>query len=207
QEEEGGDGGPGARIENMGEHWTQHASVPSLAGAVLENARSVYSEISNDILVRRRWGYKYANTSLFSEGIHFSDGGIVVENKMLNAVVEQRGFLAAFTGVSTTAGHDCLYEQSYPILLNGTMGRLMAAAGVRFEAINVAMGNTRVAPYSFCVDAHAGLDADLISWDMTMMVASNECGRASSMVELFIRSASVLPKRPAVLLTDASPNQ
>ena len=36
----------------------------------------------------------------------------------------------------------------------------------RFEAINVAMGNTRIAPYSFCVDAHAGVDADIISWEM-----------------------------------------
>lgn len=54
EEEAEGDGGPGARIEEMGEHWTQHASVPSLAGAVLKNVRSVYSEISNDILVRLR---------------------------------------------------------------------------------------------------------------------------------------------------------
>lgn len=68
--------------------------------------------------------------------------------------------------MSTTAGHDDLYEQSYPIVLNGTMGRLMAAAGVKYEAVNVAMGNTRVAPYSLCVDAHAGLEADIISWDM-----------------------------------------
>lgn len=45
-----------------------------------------------------RWGYKYANTPLFSGGMKFSDGGKVVENKMLNAVVEQEGFLAAFTG-------------------------------------------------------------------------------------------------------------
>lgn len=58
-------------------------------------------------------------------------------------------FLALPTGVSTTAGHDDLYEQSYPIVLNGTLGRLMAAAGVRYEAINVAMGNTRVSPYRF----------------------------------------------------------
>lgn len=36
----------------------------------------------------------------------------------------------------------------------------------RFEAINVAMGNTRVSPYSFCVDAHAGIDADIVSWEM-----------------------------------------
>lgn len=71
----------------------------------------------------------------------------------------------------------------------------------------MAMGNTRVAPYSWCVDAHAGLDADIISWDMTMMLASNQCGRAATGVELFIRSASVLPKRPAVLLTDAYPHQ
>lgn len=71
-----------------------------------------------------------------------------------------------YAGVSTTAGHDNLYEQSYPIVLNSTMGRLMAAAGVFYEAINVAMGNTKVAPYSLCVDAHAGLEADIISWDM-----------------------------------------
>lgn len=36
----------------------------------------------------------------------------------------------------------------------------------RFEAINVAMGNSRSSPYSFCVDAHAGIDADIVSWEM-----------------------------------------
>lgn len=110
-------------------------------------------------------------------------------------------------GISTTAAHDCLYEQSFPVLLNETMGRLMSAAGVRFEAINVAMGNTRVAPYSYCVDAHAGLNADIISWDMSMVATSYACGRAAAGVELFIRTASSLPRRPAVLLTDAFPDQ
>lgn len=42
----------------------------------------------------------------------------------------------------------------------------------RFEAINVAMGNTRIAPYSFCVDAHAGLNADLVSWEMVRLSLS-----------------------------------
>lgn len=50
EEEEGDD--PGAEIEEMNEHWTQHASVAQPPGAVLENARSVYSEISSEILVR-----------------------------------------------------------------------------------------------------------------------------------------------------------
>ncbi|CAM9541948.1 unnamed protein product [Pylaiella littoralis] len=178
------------------------SGVASPPGGIFKNALSVYNEIRGDIL--ERWGSKYANTTLFSGGMEFSDGGKVVEEKMLNAVLGQRGFLAAFTGISTTAGHDCLYEESYPVVLNATLGRLMAAAGVRFEAINVAMGNTRVAPYSFCVDAHAGYEADIISWDMYMMLAGK--APAPPGLELFIRSASVLPRRPAVLLTDATPN-
>ena len=39
----------------------------------------------------------------------------------------------------------------------------------RFDAINVAMGNTRASPYSFCVDAHAGWDADIVTWDMVRL--------------------------------------
>lgn len=78
-------------------------------------------------------------------------------------------------GVSTTAGHDCLFEQSYPVVLKKTLGQLFRAVGASFETINVAMGNTRVSPYSWCVEAHAGLDADIISWDMTMMVARCVC--------------------------------
>ena len=41
---------------------------------------------------------------------------------------------------------------------------------LRFDAINVAMGNTRPSPYSFCLDAHAGLEADIIAWDMVRVV-------------------------------------
>lgn len=40
-----------------------------------------------------------------------------------------RGILA---GISITAGHDCLFEQSYPVLFNATMSRVAAAAGVRW---------------------------------------------------------------------------
>lgn len=45
-----------------------------------------------------RWGRNYSDSMLFSGGMRFSDGGTVLENKFLNAVVEQQGFLAAFTG-------------------------------------------------------------------------------------------------------------
>ncbi|CAM9413937.1 unnamed protein product, partial [Sphacelaria rigidula] len=64
-------------------------------GILIDNARAVYGEIAEGILAR--WGTEY-NETLFSKGMRFSDGGKVVEDKMLNAVLEQGGFLAAFTG-------------------------------------------------------------------------------------------------------------
>lgn len=47
------DSEPGVRIEEMEENWTKQASTPAPPDAVLENARSVYSELSDEILVRR----------------------------------------------------------------------------------------------------------------------------------------------------------
>lgn len=179
----------------------RRAEVPT--GDLVDNARAVYRNMSEAIL--ERWGRKYEHT-LFSQGMMFADEGKVVEDKILNAIVQQGGFVAAFTGTSVTAGHDNFYEQSYPIVLNATMSKLFAAAGVRYEATNVAMGNTRPFPYSFCVDAHVGLDADIISWEMAMMVADNACGPAALAIEAFIRSATVLPRRPAVLILEATPD-
>lgn len=40
----------------------------------------------------------------------------------------------------------------------------------RYEAINVAMGNNPPVPYSYCVDAHAGFDADVVSWEMVSLL-------------------------------------
>lgn len=40
-----------------------------------------------------------------------------------------------------------------------------------------------------------------------MEVPSPQCGRAAEAIELFIRSASVLPRKPAVLVMDAAPDQ
>lgn len=47
--------------------------------------------------LQERWGRKYEHT-LFSQGMMFADEGKVVEDKILNAIVQQGGFVAAFTG-------------------------------------------------------------------------------------------------------------
>lgn len=40
-----------------------------------------------------------------------------------------------------------------------------------------------------------------------MEVSNAQCGRSAEAVEVFVRSASVLPRRPAVLVMDALPDQ
>eukprot|EP00903_Cladosiphon_okamuranus_P014125 g13127.t1 len=174
-------------------------------GGMAGRVRGMFEQVSTTIL--ERWGEEYKDTLFGEDAMSWSDGGRVVEDKMLNAVLEQDSFVTAFTGNSIAAGHDCLYEQSYPVLLNETFGKLMEAAGVGYTAFNVAMGNTRVVPYSYCIDAHVGLDADIVTWSFGMEIATIPCKDAAAAVELFIRSSLVLPKRPAVLLMDAQADQ
>lgn len=54
----------------------------------------------------------------------------------------------------------------------------------------------------------APLPASLrVAVPQALEVPDRKCGSAAEAVELFVRSASVLPRRPAVLLMDASPDQ
>lgn len=57
---------PGVRIEEMEENWTKQASTPAAPGAMLKNARSVYSELSDEILVGAAFLLSTCFYSLFS---------------------------------------------------------------------------------------------------------------------------------------------
>lgn len=54
--------------------------------------------------IQERWGPEYKD-KLFSGGMNFSDEGNVIENKLLSAILDQGGFLAAFTGERWTRQH------------------------------------------------------------------------------------------------------
>ncbi|CAM9749159.1 unnamed protein product, partial [Ectocarpus sp. 6 AP-2014] len=72
-------------------------------GTVAGNVRAVYEDMSAGIL--KRWGAEYEDT-LFSDAMAWgADGGQVVKDKMLNAVLEQDSFVAAFTGERYRPAH------------------------------------------------------------------------------------------------------
>ena len=66
-----------------------------------------------------KWGPEYEKT-LFSGGMVFSDGGRVVEDKILRAVVEQGDFLAAFTGAFMSFYSSTRVTKSYLLALGTT---------------------------------------------------------------------------------------
>ncbi|KAG5178427.1 hypothetical protein JKP88DRAFT_168701, partial [Tribonema minus] len=128
------------------------------------------------------------------------DGGAAVKQRLLRAVVGQRNFTMAFTGISNTAGHDNLFAQSYPMVLERLLKPVLQLAGVELRVLNGAMGNTDFLPYSYCVEAHAGAHPDVVSWEMSMQIGNTPCTRTAELVETWIRTALALPSRPVPLL-------
>ncbi|CAM9387307.1 unnamed protein product [Choristocarpus tenellus] len=177
---------------------------PSPGGLAAE-VWTICSTLREDVL--KKWGREYDQT-LFSGAMVFGEEAEeVIINKMLTAILQQREFVISFTGISNTAGHDSTFEESYPMLFKDHLAKAMALTGVTLKVRNVAMGNNPVSPYSYCVEAHAGDDADIVTWEMGMMVAFSKCGRATPLVELFVRSALSMPKQPAVLFLNCLPSQ
>lgn len=52
----------------------------------------------HNFFTQERWGPEYRESLFGPAAMSWSDGGRVLEDKMLNAVLEQGSFVAAFTG-------------------------------------------------------------------------------------------------------------
>jgi hypothetical protein len=110
-------------------------------------------------------------------------------------------FIAGFLGSSVTAGHDSLFSQSFPILIESTMNSSTSVLNVNFIAKNLAIGNNPCMPYDVCPLTFVGPDADLVHWEQTY-----NCGFGNSrmILETFIRQSLAIPSCPIILFTDSS---
>jgi hypothetical protein len=64
------------------------------------------------------------------------------------------------------AGHDNLFLQSYPMVLQELLAPMVALTGVNLIVTNSAIGNNPVYPYTYCMEAHVGRTADVASWEV-----------------------------------------
>jgi len=73
-------------------------------------------------------------------------------------------FLMIFGGSSVTAGHDNLYNQSYPFVVERRLKPVLDALGVSLLVRNIAQGANPCIPYSLCYETMGGMDPDFVGW-------------------------------------------
>ena len=123
----------------------------------------------------------------------FSGARAIVAGKFARALVWRRPLVHGALGSSVTAGHDNYYNASWPAVLQRVMRPVARAAGITFTVRNAAQGGGEsFAPAQHCIANAVGDDVDFVNWEWQYF------GPQPSDQEVFIRSAAMLPKRPAV---------
>jgi len=118
-----------------------------------------------------------------------------IKRKFLKAIATQGNFTITTLGTSVSAGHDNLYSESHPFVIQREMEALLATAGVTLRSLNHAMGNQPVIPMCLCMHTMGDPDTDLYIHEFNMMVG----GAGPHFLERFMRSAYSHKNQPAVI--------
>lgn len=109
-------------------------------------------------------------------------------------------------GSSVTAGHDTLFNITFPTLTGQFMAPPFEILGIKLNSLNVAMGNNPCQPYDICVHAFAGKEADIVHWEQAFnCFGSHDTSRVP--FEHFIRQSLSLKNQAVVVFSDSgTPN-
>lgn len=99
---------------------------------------------------------------------------------------------------SVTAGHDSLFNESFPSIIETQLKPVFAASNIELIVRNVALGNNPCVPYDICVRTFAGLDADIIHWEQTY-----NCPGNCHVMEEFVRQALLIPSKPIIVFSQS----
>lgn len=106
---------------------------------------------------------------------------------------KHKKFVISFMGSSVAAGHDSLFNQSYPLVAETWMRPVFDALGIHLVVRNVAHGNNPCMPYDACVETIAGNDVDMVHWEQSYNCFDQP------MYEQFARQSSFISSRPLVV--------
>ena len=124
------------------------------------------------------------------------------ERKIIEAELSNQhlNFTISFLGSSVTAGHDSLFSQAYPSLVDSIMAPVFSALDINLVVRNVALGNNPCMPYDVCVETFAGSDADVVQWEQTYNCGFDD---RKEILEQFIRQSMLLPSKPVISFTQS----
>ena len=121
-------------------------------------------------------------------------------------------FVVAAFGSSVTAGHDGFGHTAWPAVLGRRLSKELEPLGIEVEVRNQAVGGAEPFPRSLCVGPIAGSDVDLVirEWEYwgfsDGLEAPGAHGGEEGAIEIFLRTAFLLPNKPAVLFLNMEPN-
>lgn len=122
----------------------------------------------------------------FDSAEFLSEGGReLLVARLAQALHERSSFVVTVGGMSDVAGHGNLFEESYPVVLQNAVAPVLAVAGVRFEARNMAMGGVPSFPNSACMVDTFG-KSDVVVWDFRMVERDQVKG------EMYVRQALLM---------------
>lgn len=173
---------------------------------ILSKSQSITLEIIKKI--ENEWLIEQYPNFLLSV-IMKENGWNIWKNRFEKKILESlnngnSNFIAGFMGSSVTAGHDSLYTQSFPVLIEEIMNSATSSLNVKFESKNLAIGNNPCIPYDLCPLTFAGSDVDMVHWEQ-----SYNCGFGDQQMKLeqFVRQSIAIPSSPLIIFSDsATPN-
>jgi hypothetical protein len=142
---------------------------------------------------------------MLQKGLHNFGSIDHTAQRILEASIESRPFVMAFSGYSITVGRGNFFNQSFPFVMqNALKESVHQIFGIPLVVRNGAIGGIPSFPYGFCLEHFLGRDPDIISWDYSM----NENGKDASVLEAFVRQATQqLPRRPMIIMIDTNANR
>lgn len=69
-----------------------------------------------------------------------------------------------FGGTSVSAGHDNLFNQSFPLIFEKRVRKIFQELKIDFIVDNVAQGQSDCLPYELCYETQGGFNVDVYGW-------------------------------------------
>uniref|UniRef100_A0A7S1BW83 Uncharacterized protein n=1 Tax=Corethron hystrix TaxID=216773 RepID=A0A7S1BW83_9STRA len=161
-------------------------------------AESEEEEMAEDDRALARGLREAGITGITSDLLHTS-------KRILAARQDDRPFVMAFAGYSTTVGRGNYFNQSYPFvaerILREPMLELLGDGtnSGKFIVRNAGIGGIPSFPYGWCLENFLGSDADVVSWEFTL----NEAGGIPGGLEAYVRHVSSMPNVPKLIVKDS----
>ncbi|GAB5359750.1 hypothetical protein AAMO2058_000569700, partial [Amorphochlora amoebiformis] len=136
------------------------------------------------------------NCEIFKKGDTSDIDNTLLQTRMLHRILNEveAQFVLYVTGSSTSAGHDCHFDYSYPVQMERYLKPIFGSVDVNLKVYNEAMGGWDYrSGANYCMNNIAAKDADVVFWEWGCF-APTSCSQ-----EVFARAALSLEQRPSVV--------